>query len=289
MVASIRTALPVVLALVTAMPSAPASPSLFAPDNLLAWCIVPYDSAQRGPVERLAMLQRLGFTQYVWDWRPQHLAVLPEELRLARAAGIRLRGIWLWIDETQDKVGALGPSNEAILAAVGEARAPMEFWVGFHDNVFAGLDDDARVTKGAAIVAHLRDRAARIDSTIALYNHGGWFGEPENQLRIIAAVGATSVGMVYNFHHGHDHLDRFATFLPSIVPHLRAVNINGMRPEGPKILPVGTGTREREMLRQLETAGYRGPIGILCHVDDADAEVILRANLEGLRRITSSP
>jgi sugar phosphate isomerase/epimerase len=265
---------------------ASAAPALFAQENLLAWCIVPYDAKHRGPAERIAMLQRLGFTQYVWDWRPQHLKDLPDELRLAQAAGVRMRGIWLWIDETQDHVGALSASNEAIFAAVGEAHAPMEFWVGFHDNVFEGLDDNARVAKGAALISHLRDRAAKVGGTIALYNHGGWFGEPENQLRIITAVGDDSVGMVYNFHHGHTQLDRFAAFLPVILPHLRAVNINGMRPEGPKILPVGSGTRERDMLRQLEAAGYRGPIGLLCHVDDADPEEILRANLDGLRRIT---
>jgi hypothetical protein len=285
MFSSLRSVILVALAMATT--PAHAAASLFAQDNLLAWCIVPYDSKHRGPAERIAMLQRLGFTQYVWDWRPQHLAILPEELRLAQAAGVRMRGIWLWIDDTQDRVGALGASNEAIFAAVAEARVPMEFWVGFHDNIFEGLDDEARVNKGAAIVAHLRDRAARTGGTVALYNHGGWFGEPENQLRIIAAVGDDSVGMVYNFHHGHTQLDRFAAFLPVILPHLRAVNINGMRPEGPKILPVGSGSRERELLRQLEAAGYRGPIGILCHVDDADAEEILRANLEGLRRITA--
>jgi len=287
MVALFRPAFLALLALVMATPSLSSTPALFAPDNLLAWCIVPYDTKLRGPAERIAMLQRLGFTQYVWDWRPQHLKDLPEELRLSRASGVRLRGIWLWIDDTQDRVGALGASNETILAAVAEAGVSMEFWVGFHDNVFEGLDDEARVAKGAAIVAHLRERAAAIGGSVALYNHGGWFGEPENQLRIIAAVDDDSVGMVYNFHHGHTQLDRFAAFLPVILPHLRAVNINGMRPEGPKILPVGDGTREREMLRQLEAVGYTGPIGILCHVDDADAEDILRANLEGLRRITS--
>jgi hypothetical protein len=58
-----------------------------------------------------------------------------------------------------------------------------------------------------------------------------------------------------------------------------------MRPEGPKILPVGSGTHERDMLRQLVDSGYTGPIGILGHVEDADAEAVLRSNLEGLRSL----
>ena len=277
----------VLMTRVTPLP-AHESAALFAPDNLLAWCIVPYDNQHRTPVQRMEMLRRLGFSQYVWDWRAEHLKELPDEIAAARTAGIRLRAVWIWIDETQDKVGTPGASNRAVFDAIAAARLPVEFWVGFHDNVLAGLDDGARVEKACAVIGSLRDEARAVGGTVALYNHGGWFGEPENQLRILDALGDTSVGMVYNFHHGHDQLARFSEFLPRIVPHLRAVNVNGMRPEGPKILPVGTGTHEREMLRVLVASGYRGPVGILGHVEDVDVEPILRANLDGLRRIAET-
>lgn len=268
---------------------APAASPLFAPENLLAWCIVPYDSRHRTPVERMAMLRHLGFTQYVWDWRAKHLAELPEEIRAAREAGVRMRGVWLWIDAQSDSVGALGASNRAVIAAINEARLPVEFWVGFHPNFFADIDEEARVARGAAMIAHLRDLARTSDSTVALYNHGDWFGEPASQLRLLAAVGDPTVGLVYNFHHGHDQLAAFADFLPRILPHLRAVNLNGMNPAGPKILPLGTGTHERAMIRLLESAGYRGPLGILGHVDDADVEEVLARNLAGLRDLTRTP
>jgi sugar phosphate isomerase/epimerase len=258
---------------------------LFARENLLAWCIVPYDAKKRGPAERVAMLRRLGISQYVWDWRAEHLPQLPEELRAARAGGVRVRGVWLWIDATRDQPAKPAADNAAVLQAVADAGVPMEFWVGFHDNVFAGRDDAACLAKATEWVAALRDHAAKAGGTIALYNHGGWFGEPENQLRVIAALGDPRVGIVYNFHHGQAQIDRFATFLPRMLPHLRAVNLNGMKPGGPKILPVGAGTHEGPMLRQLAASGYRGPIGLLCHVEDADAEEVLRANLEGLRRL----
>jgi hypothetical protein len=61
-----------------------------------------------------------------------------------------------------------------------------------------------------------------------------------------------------------------------------------MRPEGPKILPIGQGTHEREMIRLLRESGYAGPIGILGHVEDADVEEVLRRNLEGLQLLTGS-
>jgi sugar phosphate isomerase/epimerase len=262
--------------------------SLFARDNLLAWCIVPFDNRERTPAERIAMLKRLGFTQYVWDWRQKHLKDLPEEIRLSRESGVRLRGIWLWIDGDVDKVGQLGEGNRAVIAAVNAARLPVEYWVGFNSNFLEGLDDAARVRRAAEMMAHLRDQAALSGSTVALYNHGDWIGEPDNQIKIIEAVGGSSVGMVFNFHHAHDMIAAFPQLLPRMLPHLKAVNLNGLKPEGPKILPIGQGTHEREMIRLLRESGYAGPIGILGHVEDADVEDVLRRNLEGLQSLTGS-
>jgi sugar phosphate isomerase/epimerase len=262
-----------------------AGPALFAPTNLVAWCIVPYDAKHRTPAERIAMLKRLGFSQYAWDWRQQHLKDLPEEIRLAREAGIRLRAVWLWIDAQGDRVGHLSEANRAVIGAVAAARLPVEFWVGFNANFFEGADEASRVQRGAAVVAYLRDQVAPAGGTVALYNHGDWFGEPENELKILAAVGDPSVGRVFNFHHGHPMIDAFPRLLPRMLPHLRAVNLNGMRPEGPKILPIGQGTREREMIRLLAASGYAGPLGILGHTEDADVEEVLRRNLEGLREL----
>ncbi len=259
--------------------------ALFAPANLLAWCIVPYDNQHRTPVQRMEMLKRLGFTQYVWDWRQQHLQDLPLEIEAAQAAGIRLRGLWIWIDARNDRVGRLGDSNRAVFDAVNRAGRPVEFWVGFHANAFPDDTDEARVARGVAWVSYLRDEARGTGSSISLYNHGDWFGEPENQLKIIAAAGPSGLGLTYNFHHAHPQISRFATLLPAMLPHLKAVVLNGMKPEGPKILPIGEGTHERAMIRLLAASGYRGPIGILGHVDDADVETVLQRNLTGLRQL----
>jgi sugar phosphate isomerase/epimerase len=264
-----------------------ASPDdLFAMNNLLAWCIVPYDSVKRGPIERVQMLKRLGFTQYAWDWRQHHLEDFREEIAASRKHGVRIRAVWLWIDGKTDKMGQLGDANRLVIDAVEQAKLPVEFWVGVHPNVFEELDEKARIQKGATLLTYLRDEAAKSNSTIALYNHGDWFGEPENQVKLIEAVGDPSIGIVYNFHHGHPHIPKFATMLTKMLPYLRAVNVNGMIPEGPKILTIGEGTHEREMLRVLKDAGYKGPLGILCHIEDEDAEVVLRRNLAGLQKIS---
>jgi sugar phosphate isomerase/epimerase len=71
-------------------------------------------------------------------------------------------------------------------------------------------------------------------------------------------------------------------------PYLLTVNFNGMRDGGPHILPVGDGSHERAMLRDLIAAGYRGPIGVLHHRDGVDAETGLRENLIGIERLLNT-
>ena len=248
--------------------------------DLVAWCIVPFDSRKRTPEERVAMLERLGFERYAYDWRAEHLPDTARELRLAAARGIRVEAVWVWIEK--DRPGQLSESNERLLAALKESGVSTQLWVGFAPGFFEGMTDEQKVARGAEMVRHLSDRAAETKSRVALYNHGDWFGEPENQVRIIQALPGKDVGIVYNFHHGHEHIARFDSVVKQIRPYLWCVNLNGMRPEGPKILPFGTGTHERGMLQTVLDSGFTGPFGVLGHVDDADVEEILRGNLLGL-------
>jgi hypothetical protein len=266
----------------TSASTAPEPGAVLAMDELIAWCIVPFDNQQRTPEQRIAMLEELGFKRYAYDWRTEHLDDTARELRLAKDRGIDITAVWMWIEGGQDHPRHLSENNERVLAAVDEAGISTQLWLGFNENFFEDLSDGERVARGAEMVAYLSERAAETGSRVALYNHGGWFGEPENQIRIIEALPDRDVGMVYNFHHGHEHIDRFDTLVEIMRPHLWAVNLNGMRPEGPKILPFGTGTHEKAMLERVLAAGFTGPFGVLGHVDDADVKVILEGNLEGL-------
>ena len=47
----------------TPLCSAEEKPDVLRTDNLVAWCIVPFDAKKRGPDERAQMLERLGFKQ----------------------------------------------------------------------------------------------------------------------------------------------------------------------------------------------------------------------------------
>jgi hypothetical protein len=98
-----------------------------------------------------------------------------------------------------------------------------------------------------------------------------------------------NVGLVYNLHHGHEHLDRFPALLQAMKPHLLALNLNGMKrgggaATGDKIVVLGQGDLDLSLLKTIRDSGWRGPVGILNHTDE-DAEVRLRANLNGLEKL----
>ena len=140
-----------------------------------------------------------------------------------------------------------------------------------------------------ARIRPIAEAAAKAGCRVGLYNHGGWFGEPENQLAIIERLGrdgVANVGLVYNLHHGHAHLDRFPALLEKMKPHLLALNLNGMTRGGEKILPLGKGELDLALLQTIRDSGWRGLIGILNHTDE-DAETRLREYLDGLARLSA--
>lgn len=52
-----------------------------------------------------------------------------------------------------------------------------------------------------------------------------------------------------------------------------------------KILPIGAGKHERRMMQIVLESGYSGPIGILDHRPQTDAEQSLKQNLRGLQQV----
>src|SRR4051794_39780623 len=67
---------------------------LFAQDNLVAWCIVPFDSKKRGPAERAEMLERLGFSKFAYDYRAEHVPTFDAEMEALKKRGIELTAWW---------------------------------------------------------------------------------------------------------------------------------------------------------------------------------------------------
>src|SRR5262249_44872475 len=149
-------------------------------------------------------------------------------------------------------------------------------------------DGGTNEDKVAAAVKQLRDLAdqtAKMKCKLGLYAHGGWSGEPKNLADICKAVrdvpGNDHIGIVYNLHHGHGHIDDFKESLEVMKPYLLCLNLNGTNTNGPKILQIGAGEHDLRLLKIIRDSGYSGPIGIIGHTQD-DVELRLRDNLDGL-------
>ena len=259
---------------------------LFQKDNLLAWCVIPYDNQNRSPSERAEMLSDLGFAKFAYDWRDHHLPDFPEEINELEAHGIELSATWLWIDERSSD--GLLPEHDKIFDALEDSATSTRIWVGMHDNLYDGLSEEQKLAKVSGIISEIHSRAQLSGSTVALYNHGGWASEPENQVRIIKATGRDDIGIVFNFHHGHKHIDRFDEVLDTIMPWLVTVNLNGMEKDGAHILDIGKGDYEKMMIRTLLYSGFSGEIGIIGHTEGEDVRNVLQRNLDGLQKILTS-
>ena len=234
------------------------------------------------PLERAALLDELGIRRLAYDWRAEHIPTFDAEMEALKKHGITLTGWWF--------PGGMNEEAKLILDVLKRhGMTKCDLWVtGSGAPTTSPEEQAARVTKEAARIKPIAEAAAPLGLRVGLYNHGSWFGEPENQIAIIEALkaqGITNVGIVYNLHHGHGHLARFPELMKRMVPHLICFNLNGMTEggdqKGQKILPLGQGDLDLKLLKIVRDSGYTGPIGILNHTG-ADAEARLMDNLDGL-------
>lgn len=254
-------------------------PENFATQNLVAWCIVPFDAARRSPVERAAMVKKLGMTRIAYDWRAEHVPFFEEEIRQYQRHGLEFFAFWGWHDD--------------FAPLIRQYRIKPQIWITCPSP--EGASQAERIAGAAQELLVLAKNTAELGVPLGLYNHGGWGGEPGNLVAVCEFLrkehGAAHVGIVYNFHHGHDHIADFRASLAAMQPYLLCLNLNGMadaetvRSGQDKILPIGTGRHEREMIQIVIESGYRGPIGILDHRPEVDAELSLRQNLDGLTQV----
>lgn len=274
--------------------------AIFDRGNVAAWCYVPYDSVQRTPQQRAALLAKLGFTAAVWDWRDEHVPLFGEELRALEGQGVHLAGLWCPL---ADGTPGVPPSVALLMEQAADAGLTPQLWTCLEfgppwDSAHShrapvAADQAARIADAVARTMPLAALAADYGMTVGLYNHMGWAGEPENLVEVadaLAAQGFANVGLVYQQHHGHTHVERWEQMWPAIAPRVIALGLNGMIPlsedpttaaRGRKIHPYGHGPRDVDLARTVAESGWDGLVTVLGHTMD-DVELRLRDNLEGL-------
>ena len=252
----------------------PPNAANFHRDRLVAWCIVPFDAKQRGPAERAEMVKRIGMTRVAYDWRESHVATFEEEILQYKKHGIEYFAFWSWHPAMEPLIQKHGIQPQIWLMFAAPPEGPHE----------------ERVKAAATALLPMVEKTARLKLKLGLYNHGGWSGEPRNMVDVCKYLKehhqADHVGVVYNLHHAHDHIQDFSTQLELLKPWLLCLNLNGMNDNAqPKILPIGSGQHDQPLLRTILSSGYDGPIGIIDHREQLDAEESLLQNLNGLQSV----
>ena len=246
---------------------------LFDKQNLAAWCIVPFDKAKRSPEARAEMVAKMGIQKIAYDWRQEHVVEFEREILAYQKHGIEMFAFW-------------GAHDEAFRLFEKYKLHP-QLWIMMKGT---GDTQEAQIKSATEGLLPLLAKAKAIGSQVGIYNHGGWGGEPENMVAVCEYLkknhATDNIGIVYNLHHGHSHLDRLPKAIEAMKPHLLCLNLNGMDiagdTKGRKILPLGVGTQDVKVLRQIRASGYSGTIGILNHTNE-DAEGRLLDNLDGLK------
>ena len=226
------------------------------------------------------MLKDLGIRRCAYDWRQKHVPTFEQEIIEYRKHGIEYFAFW---DTHEDAYRLfeeydLHPQIWRMLGSPGDGT--------YQEKVDGAAE---------AILQHA-ERTKQLGCKLGLYNHGGWQGEPKNLVAVcrkLRALGHGHVGIVYNFHHGHGHIDDWAESFAMMKPYLLCLNLNGMNDNAqPKILGISKGTHEQAMIRVVIESDYDGPIGILDHRRELDSYDSLLENLEGvhwLQREFSTP
>ena len=260
--------------------------SVFSKENITAWCIVPFDAKQRNPQERAEMLQRLGIKNLAYDWRDVNIPEFDEEVTQLKKHGITMTAFW-WGGDLPLSEDALKESERMNMQINFFKRNSLnlDVWITLSDRGLENFSDDEKYTELARRIDILAKELEKIDCRLGLYNHGGWGGQPRNMVETVKKVKTENVGIVYNFHHAHEDLDLMPDAFNIMLPCLYCVNLNGMNKNGPKILTLGQGNEDLKIIKMIAESGYDGPIGIIGHIEDEDVEIVLKRNIEGLKKL----
>ena len=246
----------------------------FSTDRLIAWCIVPFDSQKRSPAKRVEMLKQLGIKRVAYDWRKENIPEFEEEIIQYKRNGIEFFAFW--------------STHELAFQLFKKHNIQPQIWkTAFSPDSGTQID---KINEAVNEILPLVNKTRELGCKLGLYNHGGWGGEPQNLASVCRILhdthNANHVGIVYNFHHGHNHINNFKKSIKLMQPYLLCINLNGMNSgANPKILPIGQGEHDIEMIKILKGSNYDGPIGILDHRSDTDTKTALKLNLTGLKDI----
>jgi hypothetical protein len=194
------------LAIATSELRAADASNLFERDNLVAWCIVPFDGKQRTPKQRAEMPDRLGIKHFAYDFMPEHHPTFERELLALKKHGI-------------DLLSVNSPSPQ-MLDLLQKYNLRPQVWAAFAAAPASVTVFEERVKFSVAAILPLVEKTRKMGCPLGLYAHGGWSGYPDNMVAVAKSLreeyGASHVGFVYNLRWAHNVLDRFPAAMEAL-------------------------------------------------------------------------
>ncbi len=136
-----------------------ALPANFEKDNLVAWCVAHrWDTADRSPAERAAMLSDLGVGRLAYNWTQQDNPDFEEEILQCRKHGIEYLAFW---NEKED----------AFKLFEKYGLQPQIWKISPSPKVDS---QEEKVAEAARRMMPFAKRAKELGSPFGLYNHLNW-------------------------------------------------------------------------------------------------------------------
>jgi hypothetical protein len=125
-----------------------------------ATTIVPFDAIKRGPEERAAMLKRLGFSKFAYDYRAEHVPTFDAEMEALKKNGIELTAWWF--------PQSLNAEARQILDVLKRHHVKTQLWItGGGEPTTSDEQQRQRIAAEAARLRPIAEEAAKIGCTVA--------------------------------------------------------------------------------------------------------------------------
>jgi sugar phosphate isomerase/epimerase len=211
-------------------------------------------------------------------------ARIPEIRKALDSRGLKFYGIYTGMNVADKEPGCDPGLAEAIRQLRGSG-ALITFNVNGHHP-----DGDAIAVR---VIRQVADMAAESGLRVALYPHYGMhMARIEDALRLREMAGKSNVGIVFNLCHWLRSGDEanMTMRVQQSAPYVYLLLINGADHEGDwdrLIQPLDRGEFDvKGFLKALDSAGYRGPIGLQCYAIKGDREENLTRSMAAWRRMS---
>lgn len=233
------------------------------------------------PEQQAKTLKELGFDGIGYNYtKPAALAAWQKAFK---EQGLKIYSLYVYtfIDKPQHYDPAF---KEAVKLLKGTDTV---IWMTLRETTVKG-DYDEQAVK---LVQEIADLAQENGLRVALYGHAGFYVATANDaVRIVKKVNRPNVGASINLCHEFitKNGDRLDETLKNAAPYLTLVTINGVDVANKKyILRLDEGDFDQAAwIKKLQTAGYKGPVGLQCFSVKGEVTENLKADIVAWHKIT---